>query len=527
MSSQSPSAPDPHQPAEGDLSGRRLGDFHLLRRLGRGAMAEVYLAEQERLKRRVAIKILKPELADDRTYLQRFELEAQAAASLVHANIVQIYEVGCVDQLHYIAQEYVQGRNLRDYLSRHGPPDLSHALSIIRQVASALAKAAERGVVHHDIKPENIMLTSGGEVKVADFGLARLTREGASNDLTQIGITLGTPLYMSPEQVEGKPLDPRSDIYSFGVTCYQMLAGAPPFTGETALGVAVQHLKSRPRPLESLRPDLPPSLCRIVHRMLAKNPSERFDSARDLLRELRRVQMEHFGDNWPEDLPGWESLAAEMPDDPRVAATRRLDELMKSTTLMRPGRRRWGWLAAGLMAAFVIGGAAAWWLVVPLSLLADANPAPPKVPKESSVERQCYRASQLGTEAAWQSVLDYYPDKKSYALRAKQQLSLIFLRKEEYARAMAIFDELATLDDDQPELRAFGLTGQCGVLSLRGRCDESDAVLRRLWPIHDRLDNRQMKRLLQYAIERNRSKLGQQTAREWDRWLSEQFREGD
>jgi len=206
MSSATPQPPAPAP--DSDLSGRQLGDFHLLRRLGRGAMAEVYLAEQERLKRRVAVKILKPELAGDRTYLQRFQLEAQAAASLIHANIVQVYEVGCVDQLHYIAQEYVQGQNLRDYIGRHGPPDLPHALSIMRQVASALVKAAEQGVVHRDIKPENIMLTAGGEVKVADFGLARLTGPGVANDLTQIGITLGTPLYMSPEQVEGKPLDP-------------------------------------------------------------------------------------------------------------------------------------------------------------------------------------------------------------------------------------------------------------------------------------------------------------------------------
>ena len=367
--------PLPPSPADADLSGRQLGDFHLLRRLGRGAMAEVYLAEQERLKRRVAVKVLRPELAGDRVYLQRFQLEAQAAASLVHANIVQIYEVGCVDQLHYIAQEYVQGQNLRDYVARHGPPDLPHALSIIRQVASALAKAAEQGVVHRDIKPENIMLTASGEVKVADFGLARLTREGAANDLTQIGITLGTPLYMSPEQVEGKPLDPRSDIYSLGVTCYHMLAGVPPFSGETALGVAVQHLKTRPQPLESLRPDLPAALCRIVHQMLAKDPAQRFASARDLLRELRRVQLEHFGDDWPEDLPAWESLAAELPADPRVAVTRQIEGLMKSAARLRPGRRRWGWVAAGLVAALAAGGAAAWWLVVPPPLLADAEAA--------------------------------------------------------------------------------------------------------------------------------------------------------
>ncbi len=124
-------------------------------------------------------------------------------------------------------------------------------------------------------------------------------------------------------------------------------------------------------------------------------------------------------------------------------------------------------------------------------------------------------------------MIDYFPKKTTYVLRAKQQLSLIYLRKEQYDRAMAIFDELAALGDDQPELKAFGLAGKCGVLSLRGQFQESDAVLRRLWPIHARLENRQMRRLLEYAIERNRSKLGQQSAREWDQWLSEQFHEGD
>ena len=364
-----PIPPRPATVTESDLSGRQLGDFHLLRRLGRGAMAEVYLGEQGRLKRRVAVKILKPELAVDRTYLQRFELEAQAAASLVHANIVQIYEVGCVDMLHYIAQEYVPGPNLRDYVARHGPCDLSHALSIMRQVAAALAKAGEKGVVHRDIKPENIMLTARGEVKVADFGLARLTREGAENDLTQVGITLGTPLYMSPEQVEGKPLDPRSDIYSFGVTCYYMLTGAPPFSGETALGVAVQHLKKQPQPLESLRPDLPPALCRIVHQMLAKDPSRRFANARELLRELRRVQIEHFGDDWPEDLPAWDSLIAEMPPDPRVAATQELAELMLKMAQIRPSRRGRVLVAVGLVVAFLLGGTGAWYAGFPFVAL--------------------------------------------------------------------------------------------------------------------------------------------------------------
>jgi len=267
-------------PAEADLSGRQLGDFRLLRRLGRGAMAEVYLAEQGSLRRQVAIKVLKSQLATDETYVRRFHNEAQAAASLIHANIVQIYDVGSTEGIHYIAQEYVQGQNLQELMVRRGPPPLKQAVGIMCQVAAALYKASTAGIVHRDIKPENIMLARTGEVKVADFGLARLSGDAAN--LTQVGITMGTPLYMSPEQVEGRSLDPRSDIYSFGITCYQMLAGKPPFSGDTALSVAVQHLRSQAEPLENLRPDLPAALCRIVHKMLSKDPAQRHASAREL-----------------------------------------------------------------------------------------------------------------------------------------------------------------------------------------------------------------------------------------------------
>ena len=266
--------------AQSDLAGRQLGGYHLLRRLGRGAMSEVYLAEQISLRRHVALKILKANLAVQDSYVKRFQLEAQAAASLVHPNIVQIYEVGCADGLHFIAQEYVQGMNLHELLTRRGAPDLQLALAIMRQTAAALAKASERGIVHRDIKPENIMFSGHGEVKIADFGLARLSN--AETRLTQEGYTLGTPLYMSPEQVEGKPLDVRSDIYSLGVTCYHMLAGQPPFHGDTALNVAVQHLKGTPDDLGELRPDLPPALCRLIHKMFARKPEDRCQRPRAL-----------------------------------------------------------------------------------------------------------------------------------------------------------------------------------------------------------------------------------------------------
>ena len=277
--------------AHPDLTGRTLGDYQIIRRLGHGAMAVVYLAEQQSLRRQVAFKVLKGDLADDVTYVKRFQLEAQSAAALVHPHIVQIYDVGCIDGVHFIAQEFVPGGNLRDQIKRLGPLPARRAIHVMEQVASALAIAADRGIVHRDIKPENILLTTDDEVKVADFGLARQLREGAAVDLTQVGVTMGTPLYMSPEQIEGKPLDSRSDIYSFGVTCYHMLAGKPPFEGETSLAVAVQHLERAAEPLASHRPDLPPDVCRAVHRMLEKAPHDRFRSPDEIVRAVRRFSL--------------------------------------------------------------------------------------------------------------------------------------------------------------------------------------------------------------------------------------------
>jgi serine/threonine-protein kinase len=217
-----------------DLVGKKLKDYRILRRLGRGAMAEVYLAQQESLNRYVALKVLNEELARDPAYVRRFHHEARAAAALVHASIIQIYEVGEADGVHYIAQEYVPGRNLGEIIRSQGAIQPRLALDILRQVTAALAKAESEGIVHRDIKPENIMLSRSGEVKVADFGLARVQGDGGVN-LTQVGVTMGTPLYMSPEQIEGGEIDSRSDIYSLGVTAYHMLTGSPPFTWDSPL----------------------------------------------------------------------------------------------------------------------------------------------------------------------------------------------------------------------------------------------------------------------------------------------------
>jgi serine/threonine protein kinase len=273
-----------------DLSGRTLGDFELLRRIGVGGMGQVYLARQKSLKRHVAIKILKTDLAKNTSSLRRFQAEAEAVANLSHAHIVQVYAIGEADGLHYMALEYVDGRNLRDYLEKKGLPDLPQAIEIMRQVALALERAGEHGFVHRDIKPENILISRKGEVKIADFGLSRALSGEKALHLTQSGVSMGTPLYMSPEQVRGQAVDPRSDIYSFGVTCYHMLSGEPPFRGQAAFDVALQHVQNEARPLSTLRPDLPSGLVALVHKMMAKRPEERYQSAREVLVDLNRLR---------------------------------------------------------------------------------------------------------------------------------------------------------------------------------------------------------------------------------------------
>jgi hypothetical protein len=364
-------------------------------------------------------------------------------------------------------------------------------------------------------------------VKVADFGLARISREGETLGLTRIGITMGTPLYMSPEQVEGKPLDHRSDLYSFGVTCYHMLSGSPPFRGETALGVAVQHLKKQPEPLESLRPDLPPALCRLVHKMLAKDPERRCQSALELLRELRRLHMEHFGDNWPEDLPGWETTGVDLASESRRKLTQQLGGLMKAGDSSRHLRRVGLLTAAGLALAFVLGGAIAWATREPY-LLADVTEAVAEVPKKDTALRQYLFASRSGREEAWEAVIKYFPN-STLVPRVQQQLARIYLKREDYGRALPVFEALAAPEAPSDRLRAFGLAGQYVALTFRGQPDRNALadILDQLDPIRDRLDDPQMGRLLHIAIEKNGSELDAESSQEWEEYFKNLERPAD
>ena len=252
-------------------------------------MGDVYLAEQQSLGRQVAVKVLRGDRSLHPGAVERFSQEARAAAALVHGNIVQIHEVACVDGIHFLAEEYVAGPSLKAWLLARGPLDAIQAISVLSQVGSALVKSAQAGIVHRDIKPENLLVTPAGEVKVADFGLARVLEDDL--ELTQQGMALGTPLYMSPEQAAGRPVDVRSDLYSLGASVYHLLAGQPPFSGPTSLAVALAHQREQPMPLAAFRPELPAGLGRIVEQLLAKRPEERCESPTELLQAVEAVEM--------------------------------------------------------------------------------------------------------------------------------------------------------------------------------------------------------------------------------------------
>jgi serine/threonine-protein kinase len=344
-------SPSPSGSSSGnsDLTGQTIGEeFKVHRRLGQGGMGQVYLAEQISLRRKVALKVLKPELSANEISLRRFESEAMNVAQATHPNIVQVYSVGVWEGLRYMALEYVEGLNLREYLAKKGSPSVPLALSIMRQVASALVEAAEHSIVHRDIKPENILLTRKGQVKVADFGLARcFAPDQQAVNLTQSGVTMGTPLYMSPEQVQGRATDSRTDIYSFGVTCYHMMAGEPPFKGDTPFEVALQHVQVEAKPLAEIRPDLPPGLCAIVHKMMAKDPANRYQTSRELLQDI--VHLRHSLTASMQKATGSISLIA-TEGEPLVALEAESREVSR--------KRRWlPWAVAGSIAFALLGGA--------------------------------------------------------------------------------------------------------------------------------------------------------------------------
>ena len=255
--------------------------YRLERKIGSGGMADVWLAEDTELDRNVAIKILHDRFAQDKEFVQRFQREAQAAAGLQHPNVVGIFDRGVFDDTYFIAMEYVDGPSLKDLV--RGGMGTQDAINFTRQILNAARFAHRKGIIHRDLKPQNVLIDDEGRARVADFGIAR---GGENSDITATGSVMGTAQYLSPEQAQGKPTTPRSDIYSIGVILYEALTGRVPFEGDSAVAVALKQVSEAPRRPSAINPDVPPALDAVVMRALAKDPEARFKDADAFLKAL-------------------------------------------------------------------------------------------------------------------------------------------------------------------------------------------------------------------------------------------------
>jgi eukaryotic-like serine/threonine-protein kinase len=294
MPPSSPSFPFLHAPVAADEIGR-LGNYRVLRLLGKGGMAYVFLAEDIGLKRLVALKVMKPDLDRDPSACQRFLREAQTVASIKHEHLVTVFQVGQENRVVYLAMEWLKGETIEDWIVRTGPAKVPDILRISREIAAGLAVIHRRGLIHRDIKPGNLWLEEPcGHVKILDFGLARHVDDDAN--FTQSGTIVGTPAFMSPEQARGEKLDARSDLFSLGGVLYYLCTGARPFTADNTLGLLTALAILDPAPIGKLNPHVPKGLSDLIMRMLAKDPAARPNSADTVVKQLSRIETGDLGE---------------------------------------------------------------------------------------------------------------------------------------------------------------------------------------------------------------------------------------
>jgi eukaryotic-like serine/threonine-protein kinase len=356
------------------------GRYEVIGRAGSGGMAEVYRARDELLGREVALKVLSERFSRDKAFVERFRREAQAAANLSHPNIVSLYDYGSDDDTYFIVMEFIDGKALSDVIAAEAPLMPERAADIAAEVAAALQRAHSAGLVHRDIKPGNIMITSAGQTKVTDFGIVRALRRDGETTMTQTGMVIGTAAYLSPEQAQGNTVDARSDVYSLGCVLYEMLTGRPPFAGDTPLSIAYKHVReSAARPSQS-NADVPRELDAIVLKALAKNPDNRYDSATEMQQDLQRY------------LGGQKVLATPLLGDETTALAggggtqvmRRPDTAVYPADDQRRGRGAGFWILLSLLILALFGGLA--WLL--LNNLLGQDGGGPRVEVPSVVGRK-------------------------------------------------------------------------------------------------------------------------------------------
>jgi eukaryotic-like serine/threonine-protein kinase len=378
------------------------GRYRILRKLGSGGMANVYLAEDEELGRRVAIKILNDRYANDELFIERFRREAKSAAALSHPNIVSIYDRGQAEGTYYIAMEVIEGRSLKELILTRGPLPIGPAIAYTLEILDALRFAHRHGIIHRDVKPHNILI--GGErLKVTDFGIARA---GASQ-MTEAGSIMGTAQYLSPEQARGAPVTASSDLYSVAIVLYEMLTGKVPFSGDSAIEIAMKHLNELPKPPSKIRPEIPEDLDRVVLRALAKAPEDRYQTAEAFAEDLHRVEAglpiapetseaatallaapgATIGGT-TQVLPGDATqIAPPRPDAPRVPPPYKPAYMYEEPP---PKRRRWApWLVVALLLA--AAGIAGWYVFTKIQDQLAANATIP-VPNVVALREELAKA---------------------------------------------------------------------------------------------------------------------------------------
>jgi eukaryotic-like serine/threonine-protein kinase len=315
--------------------------YRLDHKIGSGGMADVWLAEDIELDRNVAIKILHDRFAQDGEFVQRFQREAQSAAGLQHPNIVGIFDRGSFLDTYFIAMEYVDGPSLKDLVK--GGMGTKDAIDFTRQILNAARFAHRKGIIHRDLKPQNVLIDDEGRARVADFGIAR---GGENSDITATGSVMGTAQYLSPEQAQGKPTTPRSDIYSIGVILYEELTGRVPFEGDSAVAVALKQVSEAPRRPSAINPDIPPALDAVVMRALAKDPEARFKDADAFLKALDAAER-------APDTPRAQDTAAYAAVSPEGETDLPAEEEEYDEDESERRRRRWRWFVIALLACGV------------------------------------------------------------------------------------------------------------------------------------------------------------------------------